>query len=75
MGPRERKKNAANGILPPMVQNTIAISLSSMKISPWTGEGAGYHQVHWNANFPSGIYFYRLRAGDFMDTKKMILLK
>ncbi len=27
------------------------------------------------ADFPSGVYFYTLRAGDFTDTKKMILIK
>jgi len=36
---------------------------------------AGSYSVHWNANVPSGIYFYRLQAGDFMETKKMILIR
>ena len=36
----------------------------------------GYHQVEFNAaNLPSGVYFYRLQAGEFIQTKKMILLK
>jgi hypothetical protein len=36
---------------------------------------AGYYQVTWNANVPSGIYYYRLQAGEYMETKKMILLR
>ncbi len=37
---------------------------------------AGYHQVAWNAaDQPSGIYFYRIEADEFADTKKMLLLK
>jgi len=39
---------------------------------------AGTHQVKFsgkNRDFSSGIYFYQLRAGDFVQTKKMILLK
>jgi photosystem II stability/assembly factor-like uncharacterized protein len=37
---------------------------------------AGTYELTWNAsNLPSGIYFYRIQAGSFIDTKKMILLK
>jgi hypothetical protein len=37
---------------------------------------AGNHNVDFTASsLPSGIYFYRLQAGDFIQTKKMVLLK
>ncbi|MFQ5868270.1 MAG: right-handed parallel beta-helix repeat-containing protein [Candidatus Zixiibacteriota bacterium] len=39
-------------------------------------EKAGYKLVIWNARTAAtGFYFYRLSAGDFSDTKKMVLLK
>jgi len=37
---------------------------------------AGRYEVVWNAsNVASGIYIYQIRTTDFVDTKKMILLK
>jgi photosystem II stability/assembly factor-like uncharacterized protein len=37
---------------------------------------AGIHTVTFNANsLSSGIYFYRLEAGNFIEIKKMILIK
>lgn len=37
---------------------------------------AGTYKKEWNAaGFPSGVYFYRLQAGSFTDTKKLVLLR
>jgi len=39
-------------------------------------KSAGSYKVEFNASkLPSGIYFYRIVAGEFHDVKKMILLK
>ena len=36
----------------------------------------GFYEVNFNAsNFASGIYLYRIKANNFVVTKKMILLK
>jgi hypothetical protein len=42
---------------------------------------AGEYEVEFNShsgsvgNLPSGLYFYQLRAGNYIETKKMVLLK
>jgi len=49
--------------------NEIA-TLVNEELSP------GEYEVESNAtNLPSGIYFYQLKSGDFIQTKKMVLLK
>lgn len=36
----------------------------------------GSYEVTWNATaFPSGVYFYRLHAGSFVQTKRLLLIK
>ncbi|MFA6457505.1 MAG: T9SS type A sorting domain-containing protein, partial [Bacteroidota bacterium] len=39
-------------------------------------QSAGRKEVQWNANsFASGVYFYKIEAGNFVTAKKLILLK
>ena len=46
-----------------------------------TNQSLGYKSIQWNATnnqgepVSAGLYLYKIQAGDFVDTKKMILLK
>ena len=36
----------------------------------------GSYKIEWDArNYPSGVYFYQLKSQNFIETKKMILMK
>ena len=36
----------------------------------------GTYEITWySEGLPSGVYFYQLKAGDFVETKKMVLMK
>lgn len=38
--------------------------------------GPGVHEISWDASlFPSGIYFYQMKAGEYLETRKMVLIK
>ena len=37
---------------------------------------AGYHSVDWNADkYPSGVYFVKMVAGNYISTQKLMLIK
>jgi hypothetical protein len=39
-------------------------------------QSAGEYEVNWQpTNLPSGVYIYRLQAGEFVDAKKLILMR
>ena len=39
-------------------------------------QSAGYHTIEWEAHdSASGVYFYQLKAGNYQDVKKMVLLR
>jgi len=39
-------------------------------------QDAGFKSVQWNAtNVSSGMYFYQIKAGDYVQTRKMVVLK
>ena len=44
-------------------------------------QDAGYRSVQWNAtndygkSVSAGIYLYQIQAGEYISTKKMVLLK
>ncbi|MCK5816452.1 MAG: T9SS type A sorting domain-containing protein, partial [Candidatus Marinimicrobia bacterium] len=39
-------------------------------------QNAGSYSVEFSADYlPTGVYFYRLQAGNWIDTKKMLIIK
>jgi len=52
-------------------------NVSGQEVARFSGRHeAGVVELEWNAaDYASGIYFYKLNAGSFSATKKMVLLK
>ena len=70
--------------LPEQAQVTLTIyDLMGREVTQLvnTTQEAGYKSVHWNATdmqgkpVSAGVYLYQIRAGEFVQTKKMVLLK
>lgn len=67
------------GLLPWRVTMTLKIfNLLGQEVATLVdGEKeAGRFEVRWDASrFASGIYFYRLQAVEFVETRKLLLLR
>lgn len=59
------------------VKLTIFNTLGQIVDTPLNVEqDAGYHEVKFNGSgFASGMYFYRIQAGSFLQTKKLLMLR
>jgi hypothetical protein len=62
-----------------VITNTLGQQVALLENGEKEG---GYHEVEWNANVSSGIYFYRIQAtaiddpnNHCVETKKMLLLR
>ncbi|MFH0989349.1 MAG: CotH kinase family protein [bacterium] len=36
---------------------------------------SGPHRTEWSTKLPSGVYYYRIEAGEFQQTRKLIIVK
>ena len=70
--------------LPEQAQVTLTIyNMLGREVSQLvnTTQEAGYKSVQWNATdihgkpVSAGVYLYQIRAGEFVQTRKMVLLK
>lgn len=57
--------------------NLTIYNIAGQKVESFSGHHeAGYVTISWNAkNQSSGVYFYKVIAGEFSSTRKMLLLK
>ena len=55
-------------------QNSTTAPLAETLVNEF--QSRGNYQIDFNGSeFISGIYFYRIKSGNFVETKKMVLMK
>lgn len=66
------------GLLKAMNTSLIVYDVLGREVTTLVNEQLkpGNYKIEWSAvNYPSGIYIYELKSGDFKQTKKMVLIK
>jgi len=67
--PKRRENNIVNLIIYDILGREVQIIVND-QLSP------GTYEVEFDgSNYPSGIYYYSLSAGNFFESKKMVLIK
>jgi hypothetical protein len=67
-----------DGIVNITIYDIVGRQVKALLNSPQT---AGHRSIQWNATnnagqqVPAGVYLYRIEAGEFRQTKKIVLLK
>ena len=74
--------NPVTNIIYGLSENTnvqiVIFDLSGKQVESLINEfqEVGYHSVEWNAdNYPSGVYFVKMIAGDYISNQKLMLVK
>jgi len=58
------------------VYNILGNEITTLVNEQSATGGDGEYEIEFNGNnLPSGIYFYQLKAGSYIETKKMLLIK
>jgi len=66
------------GLAMPVNVNLMMYDILGRRVAVLVNErmGAGYHQVKFDGtHLASGVYFYRIQAGSFVETKKLLLVR
>jgi hypothetical protein len=61
------------GFVTVRIYNTMGQEVENLEQGEIT---AGVHEIQWTTkNLSSGVYFYKMQAGQYLETKKMIYRK
>jgi hypothetical protein len=72
-------ERSEGGFVKLAIYDILGQEVASLIPPLWGGQEGlypGTYEIDWNASdYPSGVYFYKLEAGKYSQTKKMVLIK